>query len=147
MSSNNDYYRIGMNDLLYLQATLHLPLYNQIVVGAQQVAEKMLKSVVERVCVEPFKLLTTHNLRALYTEIHKEDPLFLIDKGALSMLKDFYYDAKYPGDNYVDVDEESCRECLETMYKTIEMVNQKRKALNLEVMEIEEKYIEKKVEL
>ncbi len=143
MKANNDYYKIAINDLQYLQATLHLPYYNQIVVGAQQIAEKMLKSIAERICVEPFKLLTTHNLRALYTEIHKEDSEFVLDKGALSMLKDFYYDAKYPGDNYVDVDEESCIECLEIMYSTIAMVNQKRTELGLEITELEERYLEK----
>ena len=137
MSKNNDFYRIACNDLHYLQATLHLPYYNQIAVNAQQVTEKMLKSVVERVCVEPFKLLTTHNLRALYTEIHNEDTEFLLDKGALSMLKDFYFDAKYPGDNYIEVDAESCNECLETMYDTIEMVNMKRKKLELETEDFE----------
>ena len=42
----NDYYEIAYNNLLYLQATLGLPFYNDIVVLAQQVAEKMLKSVV-----------------------------------------------------------------------------------------------------
>ncbi|MFI3212635.1 MAG: HEPN domain-containing protein [Eubacteriales bacterium] len=140
MSKNNDYYKIACSDVLYVQATLHLPFYNQNAIQAQQITEKMLKSVVERVCVEPFKLLTTHNLRALYMEIHKEDSAFILNKGALSMLKDFYFDAKYPGDNYVDVDQETCDECLEIMYATIEMVNQKRIQLGLEIQEFEEKY-------
>lgn len=139
--SNNDYYKIACNDLLYMQATLHLPFYNQIVVNAQQITEKMLKSIVERVCVDPFKLLASHNLRALYLEVHKEDPDFLLDKGGLSMLKDFYYDAKYPGDNYVDVDEESCVECLEIMYDAIEMVHAKRREWGLDVMEVEHLFI------
>jgi hypothetical protein len=47
----NDYYEIAYNNLLYLQATLHLPFYNDIAVGTQQVAEKMLKSVAEYVCI------------------------------------------------------------------------------------------------
>lgn len=140
MNKNNDYYRIAYSDLLYMQATLHLPYYNQIAVYAQQITEKMLKAIVERVCVEPFKLLTTHNLRALYMEIRKEDEMFILDKGALSMLKDFYFDAKYPGDNYVDVDRETCDECLDIMYSTIEMVNKKREQLGLETFEYEEKY-------
>ncbi len=137
MNKNNDYYRIAISDLNYLQATLHLPYYNQIAISAQQIAEKMLKSIVERVCVEPFKLLTTHNLRALYTEIHKQDNRFVLDKGALSMLKDFYFDAKYPGENYVDVDYESCVECLDIMYDTIEAVNEKRDELKLDITAVE----------
>ncbi len=43
----NEYYSIALGDLEYLQATLHLPYYNNIAIAAQQVAEKMLKSVVE----------------------------------------------------------------------------------------------------
>lgn len=139
---NNDYYAIACNDLLYMQATLHLPYYNQIVINTQQITEKMLKSVVERMCIDPFKLLTTHNLRALYIEIHRIDPEFSLDKGGLSMLKDFYYDAKYPGDNYVDVDEESCMECLTIMYDTIEMVHKKRREWGLEIMEIKQLYLQ-----
>lgn len=92
----NDYYDVAINDLLYLQVTLNTPYYNNIAVNAQQVAEKMLKSVAERVCVGVEKLMHTHNLRALYTEIHKIEPDFILDKGSLSMLKDLYFDAKYP---------------------------------------------------
>ena len=75
----NDYYEIAYNNLLYLQATLGLPFYNDIVVLAQQVAEKMLKSVVERVSAESIPLMHSHNLRTLYghnikslrlTEVH-----------------------------------------------------------------------------
>ena len=140
MNINNDYYRIACSDLAYLQATLHLPFYNQITIQAQQIAEKMLKSIVERVCVEPFKLMQSHNLRALYIEIYKTDTNFNIDKRALSMLKDYYFDAKYPGENYVDVDKESCNECLEIMYDTIEAVNRKRLELGMDIEEIARLY-------
>lgn len=47
----NDFYAIACDDLRYLQATLHLPFYNQIAIQSQQVAEKMIKSVAERSCI------------------------------------------------------------------------------------------------
>lgn len=138
---NNDYYSIACNDLLYLQYTLDTSFYNNMVVGMQQVSEKMLKSVAERVCVNINKLLNGHNLRGLYDAIHQEIPNFILDRGSLSMLKDFYYDAKYPGENYVNVSREECVECLETMYSVVDAVNSIRKELNLPVFNYKKKYL------
>lgn len=73
----NDYCDIACSDLEYLQATLHLKYFNQFAVAAQQIAEKMLKSVAEVVCVGIEKLMATHNLRAIYTEIHKAESDFI----------------------------------------------------------------------
>lgn len=139
--NHNDYYVIACNDLLYLQVTLNTSFYNQITVNAQQIAEKMLKSLAERVCVNIDKLMQTHNLRAIYMEIHKVLPSFCLDKGSLSMLKDFYFDAKYPGDNYVDVDGNTCQECLHIMYDTVEAVNQERLKLSLPVKKFDRKLL------
>lgn len=135
--SNNDYYAIAYNDLRYLQLTLGTDFYNPIAVAAQQIVEKMLKSIAERVCIGNEKLMCSHNLRALYLEIHSVCPQFVLDKGALSMLKDFYFDAKYPGANYVDVDWESCAECIDVMYDVIEKVHVIRKQLGLPIEEVE----------
>lgn len=141
MKQNNDYYVIACNDLYYLQATLHLPYYNQIAVGAQQVAEKMIKSVAERTCVGIEKLMGSHNLRALYTEIKKNEEDFELDRDKLSTLKDFYFDARYPGDNYVDVDEDDCERCLATMYDVVEAVNAFRIRHELPFHEFERKML------
>lgn len=138
---NNDYYSIASNDLKFLQAALNTNLYNQIAVQAQQITEKMLKSVAERVCVGIEKLLLTHNLRAIYQEINKVYPEFILDKGQLSILKDMYFDAKYPGDNYVSVDKNSCTECLEIMYDTIQKVSDLRAELGLPICEYQKKML------
>ena len=141
MKQNNDYYKIACNDQYYLQATLHLPYYNQIAVGAQQVAEKMIKSVAERTCVGIEKLMASHNLRALYTEIRKNEESFELDRDKLSTLKDFYFDARYPGDNYVDVDEEDCGFCISVMYDVVEAVNAFRQKYELPFQEFERKML------
>lgn len=133
----NDYYAIACEDLKYLQATLFLPYYNQISVQAQQVAEKMLKSVAERACVDIEKLMLSHNLRGLYSQIHQNDQQFCLDMGKLSMLKDFYYDAKYPGNNFVTVSKEECQECLDTMYDVIEQVNLFRERCGLDIFDMQ----------
>lgn len=62
--------------------------------------------------------------------------------GALSMLKDFYFDAKYPGDNYVIVDRETYEECLATMYDCIREVHKIREELGLENYSIKERMLE-----
>lgn len=139
---SNDYYVIACNDLLFLQNALNTKYYNQIAVYAQQVAEKMLKSVAERSCMDIEKLMHSHNLRGLYTEIHKNDSSFVLDKGELSILKDMYFDAKYPGDNYVEVDRETCQECLAIMYATVKMTNIFRRKHDLECFEYKELYLE-----
>lgn len=66
----------------------------------------------------------------------------LKDRGALSMLKDFYFDAKYTGDNYVLVDRETCEECLTIMYDCIREVHKIREELGLENHNIKEKMLE-----
>lgn len=101
----------------------------------------MLKSAAERVCVGVEKLMHTHNLRALYMEIHKIEPDFNLDKGSLSMLKDLYFDAKYPGDNFVTVTREECNECLEIMYSVIKAVNSLRARYGLPCQEVKERYL------
>ena len=67
----NDYYDMACNTLGYLQLALGSEYYNDMVIHAQQVTEKMLKSVAERVCTDVDKLMHTHNLRGIYDAIHK----------------------------------------------------------------------------
>ena len=136
----NEYYSITYNDLLYLQATLHLPFYNNIAVNAQQVAEKVLKSVVEIVSPDAEGILKTHNLRGLYNEISKYLPTFELNQWKLSMLKDIYFDAKYPGDNFMEIDQKTCDECLSIMYDTIEAVNQFRAQEGLDIFTFNKLY-------
>lgn len=128
----NDFYAIACEDLKYLQATLHLPYYNQIAVQSQQVAEKMIKSVAERSCTGIEKLMHTHNLRALYDAIHVVEPDYCLNRGLLSMLKDFYFDAKYPGDNFVNVSRQDCQDCLDVMYDVVEQTKKFRVCYGLD---------------
>lgn len=137
----NDYYEIAYNNLLYLQATLHLPYFNDIAVGSQQVAEKMLKSVAEVISIENVKLLNSHNLRGLYDSIHAQYPDVYLDRKGLSMLKDYYFDAKYPGDSFVTVTKSECEECLEIMYDVIDFVHIIRQSLDMPCRSIEKKYL------
>lgn len=126
MIKQNSYYSIGCNEFYYLRDSVNEKYCNPAAVQAQQVAEKMLKSVAESVCTGIEKLMSSHNLRALYDAIHREEPGFILDRNALSMLKDYYFDAKYPGDNYVDVTVSELREALKVMLSVVEAVEQWR---------------------
>ena len=138
----NDYYSIAMEDLLYVQTTLNTEFYNNISIMCQQISEKLLKSVAELECTDIDKLMQSHNLRALYTEIRKVRSDFILDPKELSMLKDYYYDAKYPGDNFVVVDKISCEENLQVMYNVLKEVTEYREKENLEVILYNEKYLD-----
>lgn len=137
----NEYYSIALGDLEYLQATLHLPYYNNIAISAQQVAEKMLKSVVELSSVNCESLMRSNNLRALYDEAFKQFSISPVNRGDLSMLKDYYFDAKYPGDNFVNVTAAECEQCLNTMYDVIDFVHAARNKLGLGCSKVERKLL------
>ncbi len=57
------------------------------------------------------------------------------------MLKDYYFDAKYPGDNFVNVTAAECEQCLTTMYDVIDFVHAARNKLGLSCSKIERKLL------
>lgn len=69
MIKANSYYSIACNEFWYLRDAVSPVYCNPAAASAQQIAEKMLKSVAELVCTGIEKLMTSHNLRALYDEI------------------------------------------------------------------------------
>ena len=50
------------------------------------------------------------------------------------LLKDYYYDARYPGDNFVIVTVDELREALEIMLAVVEAVNEWRISHKLEIL-------------
>ena len=121
---NNNYYDIAMSDLAYLQHSLDYPGYNQIVVQIQQICEKLLKSVAETVCIpkDAKDSLQTHNLRKINSIILQNGLDLHLNPKDLSYVKDFYFDAKYPGENFVTVSKKECEDCLDIMYHILEEV-------------------------
>lgn len=136
----NSYYDIAYNDYQYLTATMHTDLYNSISVQIEQVVEKLLKSVMEAVCNPCDKqTLNGHNLRKIYLSITKEIEDFDLDTDALSSLKDLHFDAKYPGENFIEVTEDMCIKYTRLMYEVIRVVNKFRVESNLYTYEFEVK--------
>lgn len=120
----NNYFSIAYNDLHYLlryDADDEYS-YNRVAVETQQVVEKLLKGLVEiseDVPVdEKAKLLGTHNLRRLgeSVNLHYSKKLSITD---LAYLKDFYFEARYPGDNFVEVTKETRDKCMEILSNSL----------------------------
>jgi len=135
------YYEIACNDLLYLFSSMESGYYNQLVAMMQQIAEKMLKSVAEEVCRGDHRVLTTHNLVTIYKEIQKEQIELALERSELAFLTDFYFDARYPGDSYVDVDFEAASECLEAMYQVTDAVTEYRRKNKKPYFPYQKKYL------
>lgn len=128
--ANNSYYSIGYDD--YLFAKDSLPLcdrsnnYNSVATILSQSAEKFLKEVIEQKFVDDstcIAMLRTHNLRVLVNKIKERYPDVDLNTIECKWLGDFYFDARYPGDNYVVVSKDDAYTALEIATNILEVVN------------------------
>lgn len=93
--------------------------YNVVASLCAQSGEKFLKAIIEKDFIndaDVFSFLRSHNLRALYNKIISKRNL-TVDSRSCKWLGDFYYDARYPGDNFIIVNEQDALECLEIVAK------------------------------
>lgn len=120
----NNYYDLALNDRKWLLRSLQWDeddIYNRQAVDCQQVVEKVLKGLVETAELparEIAELLKTHNLKKLGLVVNKEFGKYL-DISDLAYLKDYYFEARYPGDNFICVSKEERDKCLEIMNDVI----------------------------
>lgn len=91
-------------------------------VQCQQVAEKFLKGYVDRLFLneDVSDLLRKHNMKKIAAKLNQLDPDLNLDTIGLAYLTDFYYDARYPGDDFYTVTKEEFDKCLSIMYDTVE---------------------------
>lgn len=125
--SNYSYYDIAMNDFKYLQFAIEMKdkdFYNRNAILCEQVVEKLLKHIVQNFCFKEdyTGLLKGHNLVKLYKAIVDEEIEIKISKNMLRTLKDYYFDANYPGDNFILVDEDELNEAYEFTKEVVEKV-------------------------
>lgn len=111
----NSYYQLAKNDYLFLQSAKESKLYNNIAVQSQQVIEKYLKHLVYTFSVEhneALRALKSHSLVKLNSILLETGIDLELSRGDLAILKDYYYDAKYPGDNFIVVSKEDAEHAL-----------------------------------
>lgn len=117
----NNYYSIAENDLKYIEeVALNSCYYNQTTVQCQQAGEKFLKYIVETYCINADKenvidCLKTHNIRKLIRFIQEQIPSFTIDSKQATLLQGYYFETRYPGDNFFTATKEDVDTCYEAL--------------------------------
>lgn len=121
---HNTYLAIAENDLEYLESVLKTgsTFYNQLAVQCQQVAEKFLKGYLEKLLVDQdiSDLLRRHNLKKMASALNEMKPELKLDTIGLAYLTDFYFDTRYPGDDFYTVSRAEFDKCLSVMYDTVQ---------------------------
>ena len=138
-NNNNNYYAIAFNELGYLQSAINSEYFNPMTVSCQQVAEKALKSVAE-LCITDDRIFRSHHLRQINSAIYSEGIDLNLDDADLAYLKDFYFCAREPGEDFVEVKEYEFIKSLEIMYQVLNSVNKFRIEKNLYVKIFNKKY-------
>jgi len=93
--------------------------YNILATQCAQICEKYLKAIVsEKLIIDANnkELLQSHNLRSILSKVKQVYPIDMTLK-EIKYVGDFYFDARYPGDNFTAVDEEAIRDCIEITEK------------------------------
>lgn len=129
----NNYYSIACNDYRYLLRNLDSDFYNNMAVACQQICEKALKSVLVYINPDAKTVINSHNLRQIYNAINQEKKVLELDIAKLSLLKDYYFEARYPGDNFTNVSKEEFGMAYLTLIDVLNEVNKWRLKNNLEI--------------
>ncbi len=105
----NSFLGRGINDYLYAKESMKqvtMKEYNWPAVIFAEAAEKLLKAVIETEFAEDsqcISLMRTHNLRTIVAKILEKFPDAKLSSKDCKWLGDFYFDARYPGDDFIRV--------------------------------------------
>ncbi len=132
------YYDVAMNDyshFKWLVQGIHLDhTHNAIGVQAQQIVEKLLKHVLDRWCTEEDNtdLLRSHKVQTLVREIKKQTGFEVMKIEEALFLSDFYYGARYPGEDYIEVTLEEAQRAADIVDEVVQAVDRLRVQLKKE---------------
>lgn len=141
MEKLNSYLGMAKNDYLFAKSSVSagdtIGNYNVVVSLLAQAGEEYLKAAIEFCFItdDAMNLLHSHNLRTLYNKVITKYKLSVSSRDC-KWLGDFYFDARYPGDNFVTANREDAEECLRIVECLEEDV---RKILSQEKMGRKEK--------
>ena len=118
MKTGNSYYDIACNDLAYLEAIGDVGYYNQPAALCQQIAEKLLKSLVEKIYIEEdiTEILRTHSLKTLGRALKHSLATINLEMKDLAYLTNYYFETRYPGPDYYIVSKQDFEECKRIVY-------------------------------
>lgn len=122
----NNYFAIALEDRKWFKASLEWDGgYNRQVLDCEQISEKYMKGVIEQIDIdfrEKADLLKTHNLKRLGLVINNNLGTKL-NLESLAYLKDFYFEARYPGDEFISVTKEMRDRCEEIMEDVLQILS------------------------
>lgn len=122
----NSYLGRGINDYLYAKNTMidkTMSEYNWTAVIFSQAAEKILKAIIETKFADDsscIQLMRTHNLRTIVAKILERFPESKFSSKDCKWLGDFYFDARYPGDDFIVVSGEDAIESMNIVESILE---------------------------
>lgn len=134
------YAEIAENNLLWAKHGLaigeKIGQYNTVVIEAQQSAEKFMKGFITdyiNINHQYDKDLVTHNLRKLALIINDFTQTKTLDPVKCKYLGDWYFDARYPGENYTEItDKEEAERCIQIAEEIRDALYQATKILKTE---------------
>lgn len=117
MGESTTYISIAENDYQYLKRDIQEGrVANLVAFNTQGVCEKFLKGIIvyyglEEACTQ--KELSSHSIRKLVNFIRKNIPEVKLNWRKVLQADGFYFNTRYPGDDYFDVTKEDIEMCWE----------------------------------
>ena len=103
----NNYYDLAEDDLLEAKDRYEAGRYNKCAIWCQQASEKYLKYIlINKMGIEDPEILTEHRLKILYDRINRDNKTLSIPASALFSLSNYYLKARYPGEGFIEVEQE-----------------------------------------
>lgn len=116
----NSYKELALYDMKSAKANYEFELWNKVGRECQQACEKYLKHYLQQTHLLSGDLERTHNLKKLVRAIPGYDKEIYRN---LSVISDYYFDANYPGDNFVELDKEMADEAIEMANGVIDYID------------------------
>ena len=117
------YKEIAEEDFLGAKAMADLEMWNLAGQHLQQACEKQLKGWLEENNRLDISLARTHNLRKLLREIGDYEEDFY---KTAALVENYYFDTKYPGDDYIELTEHDIDIAIEFYMELIEFLENKK---------------------
>lgn len=105
----NSYKDLALYDIASAKANYAYALWNKVGRECQQACEKYLKHFLQERHLLGKDLERTHNLKKLFMAVPEYDAGLYKD---LSVVGDYYYEVNYPGDNFIQLDQNMADEAM-----------------------------------
>ena len=116
----NSYRELALYDLKSAKANYEYALWNKVGRECQQVCEKYIKHFLEDKHLLPETLQRSHNLKKLIRAIPNYNKDIYLK---LSVVGDYYFDTNYPGDDFLELDQDLADEAMEIAQNLIAYID------------------------